>query len=93
MNDVLDFIWAAAPWVAMGGLLLAVFAVRGAAKKKKGKKAEDDYGTEGMCFGMCMGAAIGTALGSNTGIGMSLGMLIGLAVGMCIPKERESSDR
>ena len=84
MEQVLDFIRAAAPWVAMG-LLLAIFAVRNAVSKKKGKKAGDNYGTEGMCFGM----ALGSALGNNTGIGLSLGMLVGLAAGMCIPKSRK----
>ena len=38
MNTVMDFIRAAAPWAAMG-LLIAILAVRGAKKKKNGKKA------------------------------------------------------
>ena len=49
MENVFDFIRAAAPWVAMG-LLLAIFAVRSAAKKKKGHEQDGDYGTEGMCL-------------------------------------------
>lgn len=89
MENVFDFIRAAAPWVAMG-LLLAIFAVRSAAKKKKGQ--EVDYGTEGMCLGMCFGTAIGTSLGGNTGIGISLGMLMGLAIGSFIKKEKDSDD-
>ena len=87
MEQILDFIRTAAPWVAMG-LLLAIFVVRAAVKKKKGKKTEDNYGTEGMCLGMCFGTAPGTALGNNTDIGISLGMLVGLAIGMCIHKKR-----
>ena len=86
MNAFLDFIRAAAPWVAMG-LLVIIFCVRGAAKNKNEKKQDGDYGTEGMCLGMCFGTALGTALGNNTGIGISLGMLIGLAVGMCVPRK------
>ena len=70
MENVFDFIRAAAPWVAMG-LLLAIFAVRSAAKKKKGHEQDGDYGTEGMCLGMCFGTAIGTSLGNNTGLGIS----------------------
>ena len=89
MKQTLDFIRAAAPWVAMG-LLLAIFAVRCAADKKKGKKSDDNYGTEGMCLGMCFGTALGTAVGNNTGIGTSLGMLLGLAVGMCIHKKEDN---
>ena len=90
MEAIIDFIRAALPWVAMG-LLLAVFAVRSAGRKKKEKEI-DNYGTEGMCLGMCFGTAIGTALGNNTGIGISLGMLIGLAVGSSIKKEKQNND-
>ena len=92
MEQILEFIRAAAPWVAMG-LLVAIFAVRSAVSKKKGKKSEDNYGTEGMCLGMCFGTALGTALGNNTGIGISLGMLAGLAIGMCIPKRKEDAEK
>lgn len=90
MKDVLDFLRAALPWIAVG-LLLAVFSVRSAGKKKKGEKA-DNYGTEGMCLGMCFGTAIGTSLGNNTGLGISLGMLIGLAIGSCFKKEARGKD-
>lgn len=92
MNTVMDFIRAAAPWVAMG-LLIAILAVRGAKKKKNGKKQDDNYGTEGMCLGMCFGTALGTALWNDTGIGLSLGMLIGLAIGVSIPKKVEGDDK
>ena len=90
MENVLDFLRAAMPWVAMG-LLLAVFAAR-SAKKKTDEDQTDNYGTEGMCLGMCFGTAIGTALGNNTGIGISLGMLIGLVIGSSIKKEKKNDD-
>ena len=45
MDAILDFFRAASPWVAMG-LLLAIFFVRSAVKKKKGKKQDGDYGKE-----------------------------------------------
>ena len=86
MENILDFIRAALPWIAMG-LLLAIFSVRSAAKKRENENKSNDYGTEGMCLGMCLGTAIGTSLGNNTGIGISLGMLIGLAIGSCFEKE------
>ena len=92
MENVFDFVRAAAPWVAMG-LLLAIFAVRNTAKKKKNQGQDGDYGTEGMCLGMCFGTAIGTSLANNTGIGISLGMLLGLAIGSCIKKEKDSNDK
>lgn len=92
MNAILDFIRAAAPWVAMG-LLLIIFCVRGAAKNKNGKKQDDNYGTEGMCLGMCFGTALGTVLGNNTGIGTSLGMLIGLAIGLCVPRKPNEDEK
>lgn len=85
MENVLDFLRAAMPWVAMG-LLLAVFAAR-SAKKKTDEDQTDNYGTEGMCLGMCFGTAIGTSLGNHTGIGICLGMLLGLAIGSGIKKE------
>ena len=85
MENVLDFLRAAMPWVAMG-LLLAVFAAR-SAKKRTDEDQTDNYGTEGMCLGMCFGTAIGTSLGNHTGIGICLGMLLGLAIGSGIKKE------
>ena len=88
MNSILDFIRGAAPWVAMG-LLVVILAVRIVARKKNGRKQEDTYELEGLCLDMCLGTAIGTALGNNTGLGISIGMLAGLAIGMCIPKQAE----
>ena len=85
MENVLDFLRAAMPWVAMG-LLLAVCAAR-SAKKKTDEDQTDNYGTEGMGLGMCFGTAIGTSLGNHTGIGICLGMLLGLAIGSGIKKE------
>ena len=87
MDEFAQFLRAALPWIAMG-LLIAVFAVRSAGKKKETQKAED-YGTEGMCFG----TAIGTSLGNNTGLGISLGMLIGLAIGSSIRKEERHEEK
>ena len=91
MDEFAQFLRAALPWIAMG-LLIAVFAVRSAGKKKETQKAED-YGTEGMCLGMCFGTAIGTSLGNNTGLGISLGMLIGLAIGSSIRKEERHEEK
>lgn len=91
MNDILDFIRSAAPWVAMG-LAVAILAVRGTVKIKKGEKQDSNYGLEGMCLGMCFGTALGTALDNNTGVGLSLGMLLGLAIGSCIPRGRKDAD-
>ena len=92
MEQILDFVRAAAPWVTVG-VLTAIFAVMSAARRKSGKKSAGDYGTEGMCLGMSFGAALGCALGNNTGIGLSFGMLAGLTVGMCVPKKEEGKDR
>ena len=91
MENVLSFLRAALPWIAVG-LLLAVLFARGARKQKKDEQT-GDYGTEGMCLGMCFGTAIGTSLGNQTGIGISLGMLIGLAIGTCIKKEGQDNDQ
>ena len=89
MEEVLDFLRAALPWIAVG-LLLAVLFAKGSGEKKKEEQA-GDYSTEGMCLGMCFGTAIGTALGNNIGIGISLGMLIGLAIGSSIKKEGQDN--
>ncbi len=91
MNAIMDFIRAAAPWVAMG-LAVAILAARGVSRKKKGKKADGDYGTEGMCLGMCFGLLAGNLLENGTGIGISLGMLLGLVIGTCIPKNPEHEE-
>lgn len=86
MGEVLDFIRASVPWLAVGLLLSVLFAI--GARKKSKKEQTDNYGTEGMCIG----TAIGTAVGNNTGIGISLGMLIGLAVGTFIKKGNSGED-
>lgn len=91
MENVIDFLRVALPWIAIG-LFLAVFFARSAGNKKKEKEI-DNYGTEGMCLGMCFGTAIGAALGNNTGIGITLGMLLGLAVGTGIKKEGQNDDK
>ena len=39
------------------GLAVAILAVRGAVKIKKGEKQDSNYGLEGMCLGMCFGTA------------------------------------
>lgn len=90
MDSIWDFIRGASPWVAVG-LLLAIFFARSAVKKK-GKKQNGDYGTEGMCLGMCLGTALGGAIWNDTGIGISLGMLVGLVIGSMIHKNQDSSD-
>ena len=92
MENVFDFIRAAAPWVAMG-LLLAIFAVRSAAKKKKDQEQEVDYGTEGMCLGMCFGTAVSATSGNNVAIGLSLGMMTGFAIGSSMRKERQNNKK
>ena len=91
MENVIDFLRVALPWIAIG-LFLAVFFARSAGNKKKEKEI-DNYGTEGMCLGMCFGTAIGAALGNNTGIGITLGMLLGLAVGTGIKREGQNDDK
>ena len=91
MENVIDFLRVALPWIAIG-LFLAVFFARSTGNKKKEKEI-DNYGTEGMCLGMCFGTAIGAALGNNTGIGITLGMLLGLAVGTGIKKEGQNDDK
>ena len=91
MENVMDFFYAALPWLAMG-LLLAIFFVRSEHsknRKESGEEAVENYGTEGMCLGMCFGAAIGSSFGFDTGMGISLGMLIGLAIGSCIKKNEK----
>ena len=90
IENVVDFLRAALPWIVTG-LLLAVFFARNAGSKKEEKEL-DDYGTEGMCLGMCFGTAIGTALGNNIGLGISLGMLMGLAIGTSIKKKRQGEN-
>ena len=61
------------------GLAVAILAVRGAVKIKKGEKQDSNYGLEGMCLGMCFGTALGTAL-------------LDLAIGSCIPRNRKDAD-
>ncbi len=90
MNDILDFLSAALPWVCIG-LLLAIFFAQNAGKKKDGKKKEN-YSSEGMALGMCFGVAVGTAFGNNTGIGLTLGMLAGLVIGSLIEKKKNDDE-
>jgi len=85
MSSVHEFAGAALPWIAVG-LLLALFFVRTASRKKAEEKKEG-YGSEGMSIGMCFGVAMATALHVNVGIGMMVGMLLGFAIGSAKEKE------
>ena len=91
MNNILDFLSAALPWLVMGTVLAVFFARE--AKRKKGtkdhQKKKDDYGSEGMTLGMCLGVAMATALHRDIGLGMSLGMLLGLVVGSSMEKKSD----
>lgn len=89
MENIIDFVNAALPWIAIG-LLLAVFFAR-SSRKKKDSKEYDNYGSEGMCIGMSLGVALGSSFAHNVGLGMTFGMLIGLVIGSCIKKEDDDS--
>ena len=78
MDRFAEFMGAAAPWIALA-LLLAVFCVREASRKKT--ENPDNYGSEGMALGMCLGVALSPALHVNIGIGMIAGMALGLFIG------------
>lgn len=98
MNAIMDFIRVAGNallnsvrtatfcWVAVG-LVVAIPVIRNTAKKKRGKKKDNDYSLEGMSLGMCLGLLIGTMLGNYMGVAVSLGMIVGLVIGMLIPKK------
>ena len=95
MQNVMDFLSAALPWICLG-LLLAVFFVRAERAKKKSAEAEEngekkkaDYGAEGLAIGMCFGTAVGTSIGNNTGLGMVIGMVLGYAVGLSMEKKED----
>ena len=90
MKDVMDFLSAALPWICIG-LLLAIFFAQ-SARKKKGNKKKENYGTEGLALGMCFGTAIGTSLGNNTGIGLTLGMLAGFVIGSFVEKKKKDDE-
>ena len=89
MQDVIDFLSAALPWICIG-LLLAIFFAQNAQRGKESKKKEN-FSTEGMALGMCFGVAIGTSIGSNTGIGLTLGMLAGFVIGSLIEKNKDEN--
>ena len=91
MQDILDFIRAAAPWVAMG-VCVIVLCARGAARRK-GALRRDNYSPEGMSLGMCFGLCLGTSIGDHSGLGIALGMLVGLTIGSCIPKKPEDKNK
>ena len=87
MENIVDFLSTALPWIAMA-LLLAIFAVRESGTKKKQEK-QGEYGTEGMALGVCLGVAISTAIHINVGIGMIAGMVLGLLIGSGVKKKDE----
>lgn len=87
-----DFIFAALPWVTIG-LCLAIFFARHAKNDKKEKKADGNYGSEGMSVGMCIGVAVGTLFEGGVGIGISVGMLLGLCIGSAIPKPQSDEEK
>lgn len=89
MEKYYAFMSAALPWIAMG-LLLAVFFVRAASRKKSQEKKEE-YGSEGMALGMCFGVALSTALHINVGLGMMAGLVLGMLVGPGIEKKGDNN--
>ena len=72
---------------------MAVLIIRGVARKKSGKKQDNNYSLEGMSLGMCFGLLIGTMLENYIGAGISLGMIVGLVIGVLIPKKTENEDK
>ena len=93
MQNFMDFMSAALPWLCMG-LMLAIFLARAGTKKAAenkdsgDEKKKEDYGTVGMSIGMCFGAALESSLGITRGLGMLAGMLLGLAIGSGIEKKK-----
>ena len=85
MSDVIGFAGATVPWVLMGLLFVAFFAMR--SRQKKDPDTRESYYGEGMALGMCLGVALATALHINAGTGIALGMLFGLVVGSSIEKK------
>lgn len=97
MQNIIDFLSAALPWLCIGVCLAVLFAENAKRKNTENKESGNkekkaNYATEGMCLGMCFGTALGTALGKNTGIGISLGMLLGLVIGSCIEKKGDKGN-
>ncbi len=88
MNTILSFIGTAAPWFAVG-LVIVILVVRCAINKRTDKKRDENYSLEGMSLGMCFGLLIGTMFENYVGVGISVGMIIGLAIGTCVPKRAE----
>ena len=87
MENIVDFLSAALPWIAMA-LLLAIFFARETGGKRNQEK-QVDYGSEGMALGVCLGVAISTAIHINVGIGMIAGMVLGLLIGSGVKKKDE----
>ena len=84
MRDILEFLNATLPWIAMG-LLLAVLFVR-EIRRKKDNDRHEDYISERMSIGLCFGFAVSTALHVNIGPGMVAGMVLGHIIGSLIEK-------
>lgn len=78
---MIEFIKAATPWVTIG-LCIIVLCVTHIRNKKKGKAAECNYMTEGMCLGLCVATAINKEW-------MALGVLVGMVIGTLIKKNKD----
>ena len=87
MENIVDFLSAALPWIAIALLLAIFFAREAGGKRDREKQAE--YGSEGMALGVCLGVAISTAIHINVGIGMIAGMVLGLLIGSGVKKKDE----
>ena len=88
MERIFVFLRVMLPWITVGLLYAALFAIR--ARKKRSETQTADCGAEGMSFGMCLGLCLEVPFGDNSGMGIALGMLIGLAVGTCLRRENHS---
>ncbi|MDO4501007.1 MAG: hypothetical protein Q4B60_07030 [Erysipelotrichaceae bacterium] len=80
---MLDFIFAALPWVLIGLALALAFTF---INKSEDKGSSMNYIGVGIGVGTCLGVSLGHFLG-NTATGVAVGMLIGLSVGVAKNKQ------
>ena len=81
---MMEFVWAALPWVMLG-IALVLYISKTGAKKAGDGKSNSSFLNMGLCMGLVSGVLVSflglVPLGMGLGMGALLGVLFGMAGG------------
>lgn len=78
---MMEFVWAALPWVMLG-VALALYISRTGARKAGDGKGNSSFLNLGLCVGLLSGVLVSFLGLVPLGLGLGLGALLGVLFGM-----------